>query len=85
VVPYLARGHATANLVKLEGGRLRVRKEDPPWRGNAGWAGDGTVPALSAIPVELGDSPREWRVVGGPAWADGIDRRPRGGAALVRR
>lgn len=63
VVPYLARGHGTPNLAVLEGGRLRVTKEDPEWRGNTGWAGDGTVPALCAIPVELGESPADWRVV----------------------
>src|SRR5262249_51626958 len=63
VLPYLARGHGTPNLITLAGGRLRVSKEDPPWRGNVGWAGDGTVPALCAIPVELGESPVDWRVV----------------------
>jgi hypothetical protein len=63
VLPYLARGHGTPNLVTLDGGRLRVSKEDPPWRGNVGWAGDGTVPALCAIPVELGESRKDWRVV----------------------
>lgn len=63
VIPYLTRGHATPNLVTLENGRLRVSKQDPPWRGNVGWRGDGTVPALSAIPPELGEHPGVWRVV----------------------
>lgn len=63
VVPYLTRGHATPNLVTLDRGRLWVSKEDPPWRGNVGWRGDGTVPALSAIPPEQGEQPAIWRVV----------------------
>ncbi|MFC4068253.1 esterase/lipase family protein [Actinoplanes subglobosus] len=63
VVPYFARGHGTPNLATVDDGRLTVSKEDPPWRGNAGWAGDGTVPALCAIPVELGESPKDWRPV----------------------
>jgi hypothetical protein len=63
VLPFFARGHATSNLATVEGGRLRVSKQDPPWRGNVGWAGDGTVPALCAIPVELGESAGDWRVV----------------------
>lgn len=63
LVPFLTRGHATPNLATLTGERLRVSKEDPPWRGNVGWRGDGTVPALSAIPPELGGDPHLWRVV----------------------
>jgi hypothetical protein len=63
VIPYLTRGHATPNLVTLDSGRLRISKQDPPWRGNVGWRGDGTVPALSAIPPELGDYRGVWRVV----------------------
>jgi len=62
VIPYFGRGHATPNLVTLRpGGGLAVVKEDPPWRGNVGWAGDGTVPALSAIPRELGQVRAVWR------------------------
>lgn len=62
VVPYFGRGHATINLVKLAtSGTLAFSKEDPAWRGNVGWAGDGTVPALSAIPMELGDHRATWR------------------------
>jgi hypothetical protein len=65
VIPYHARGHATPHLVTLDGGRLRVSKKDPRWRGNVGWRGDGTVPALCAIPPELGERRHRhvWRVV----------------------
>ncbi|MBT8225897.1 MAG: hypothetical protein HKP61_03070 [Dactylosporangium sp.] len=62
VIPYLARGHATANLATFDGTALTVTKDDPPWRGSVGWAGDGTVPALGAIPHELGEAPDRWRV-----------------------
>ncbi|WP_158104086.1 esterase/lipase family protein [Amycolatopsis pretoriensis] len=62
VVPFFGRGHATPNLVTLgSSGRLVITKEDPPWRGNVGWAGDGTVPTLSAIPRELGETRLIWR------------------------
>jgi lecithin:cholesterol acyltransferase len=62
LVPFMGRGHATPNLVIVESGRLRVRREDPPWRGNVGWRGDGTVPMPCAIPPELSDRPDLWRV-----------------------
>jgi hypothetical protein len=55
LVPYFTRGHATANRATLTSGRLTVTTEDPEWRGNVGWRGDGTVPALSAWPPELND------------------------------
>lgn len=62
VVAYFGRGHATTNLVTLAAdGILSFEKEDPPWRGNVGWAGDGTVPTLSAIPRELGKDRPRWR------------------------
>ena len=62
VAPYFGRGHATANLVTLDAtGRLATAKADPPWRHNVGWGGDGTVPVLSAIPRELGESRASWR------------------------
>jgi hypothetical protein len=64
LVAFLGRGHATPNLATLAGGRLRVSKEDPPWRGNVGWAGDGTVPMLCAVPPELGTRQDLWRVGG---------------------
>jgi hypothetical protein len=60
---FMGRGHPTPNRVILADGRLRVTKDDPPWRGNAGWRGDGTVPMLSAIPREQGDLEELWRVL----------------------
>ncbi|MEV6239750.1 hypothetical protein [Lentzea sp. NPDC051838] len=62
VVPYFGRGHGTPNEVVLRpDGTLDVLKRDPHWRGNVGWTGDGTVPALSAIPRELGETRAAWR------------------------
>ncbi|PSL55857.1 lecithin:cholesterol acyltransferase [Saccharothrix carnea] len=62
VLPFFGRGHATPNLATVTAsGSLVITKEDPPWRGNVGWAGDGTVPVLSAIPRELGETRAVWR------------------------
>ncbi|WP_197289305.1 lipase/acyltransferase domain-containing protein [Saccharothrix sp. NRRL B-16348] len=60
VAPFYARGHSTPNRADLLDGVLRVTKVDPDWRGNVGWRGDGTVPVLSALPVELGEFPGRW-------------------------
>lgn len=57
VVPFLARDHGTAHAAFLTDGALRVTDEDPGWQPNPGWRGDGTVPALSAVPSELWDLP----------------------------
>jgi pimeloyl-ACP methyl ester carboxylesterase len=48
-----ARGHPTPSRTVLADGRLRISKADPEWLPNAGWRGDGTVPAISAVPPEL--------------------------------
>jgi pimeloyl-ACP methyl ester carboxylesterase len=62
LIPCFGRGHPTVNLMRLSRqGALLISKEDPPWRGNVGWAGDGTVPALSAVPAELGEARAVWR------------------------
>jgi pimeloyl-ACP methyl ester carboxylesterase len=53
VVAFLARDHGTPNAVFWRDGRLEVTDEDPPWQPNAGWRGDGTVPAIAAMPAEL--------------------------------
>lgn len=55
VIPFLARDHGTPNAAYLRGGRLVVTDEDPAWQANAGWRGDGTVPAICALPPELRD------------------------------
>lgn len=61
VLSYLGRGHGTLNMAVIDGGQLTVSKADPPWRGNAGWGGDGTVPMLCAIPREQRDRQDLWR------------------------
>ncbi|MET7483525.1 hypothetical protein [Streptomyces sp. NPDC005538] len=64
VTAVFARGHGTRHRAAVEGERLEVGDADPEWLPNVGWRGDGTVPALSAIPVELDDW-NAWRAVPG--------------------
>ena len=45
-------GHATPSRATSTDKALFVTKEDPEWLPNVGWMGDGTVPAISAIPIE---------------------------------
>jgi hypothetical protein len=40
-----------------------VTKSDPEWLPNTGWRGDGTVPAISAYPIELAEDPLARRAV----------------------
>jgi hypothetical protein len=57
------RGHGTPNMITLNpSGHLRIREDDPPWRGNVGWRGDGTVPAICALPADLNDDLNAWRL-----------------------
>jgi Lecithin:cholesterol acyltransferase len=63
VLALFARGHATPSRAVRHGGRVRVTKEDAEWQPNAEWRGDGTVPALSAIPIELSEEVRARRAV----------------------
>jgi hypothetical protein len=54
-----ARGHATPAEAVMSGGRLRVFMRDAAWLAHDGWdGGDGTVPAFSAVPVELSEDVR---------------------------
>ena len=52
-IPFFARDHGTVHAARLDHGSLKVTATDPGWQPNPGWRGDGTVPALSAIPPEL--------------------------------
>lgn len=64
LVPLFARGHATPSRVTVDKGRLRVRKQPAPdWLPEPGWQGDGTVPAISAIPIELDGQRAAWQAV----------------------
>ncbi len=58
-----ARGHPTPSRMVLAAGRLTITKSDPEWLPNAGWRGDGTVPAFSAVPPELAVDASAHRVV----------------------
>ncbi|MCX4750401.1 hypothetical protein OG455_33665 [Kitasatospora sp. NBC_01287] len=65
VVPRLGWSHATAGSARWDGRRLTVSKKLPHWLDLAGWEkdhGDGTVPAISAVPVEMsGYDTSGWR------------------------
>ncbi|MDQ3886484.1 MAG: hypothetical protein M3308_05625, partial [Actinomycetota bacterium] len=63
VLALFARGHATPSRTVCSGGRVRVSKVDAEWQPNRGWRGDGTVPAISAYPIELSDEPLARRAV----------------------
>ena len=60
VLPFFARDHGTPHLTHVEDGQVYVSWDDPAWQPNAGWRGDGTVPALSALPPELAEEPLRW-------------------------
>jgi hypothetical protein len=59
----LSRRHPTPNRAVLVGRQLRVTKDDPEWLPHCGWRGDGTVPAISAIPPEFGGDHDDLREV----------------------
>lgn len=63
LVVFFGRGHKTPNRAVVRDGRVEVAKVDPQWRPNVGWAGDGTVPAISAIPTELSREPERAQAV----------------------
>jgi hypothetical protein len=64
VVPVFSRGHATLGRAVWDGARVSVEKRDAEWLPNVGWAGDATVPAMSAIPIELAERRDRWQAVG---------------------
>ncbi|MGL5827625.1 MAG: lipase/acyltransferase domain-containing protein [Nocardioides sp.] len=75
-VPFFARDHGTPHQATLAAGSLTATGVDPHWQPKAGWGGDGTVPALSAIPPELGapeSSIRRHHVLGRHAPMVGTD------------
>lgn len=62
LIPVYARGHATLHRAVLSAaGKVTVTKDPPDWLPNPDWHGDGTVPAISAIPIEAEGSPVTWR------------------------
>jgi len=62
MVACLGWSHRTPDAAFWDGQRLRVTKDRPEWLALTGnWRhdfGDGTVPAFSALPIELGNQPR---------------------------
>jgi hypothetical protein len=63
VIALFGRGHATPARAFLVGSTLEVSRRGAEWLPHPGWAGDGTVPYLSAIPIELADAPYAWLAV----------------------
>ncbi|WP_405730449.1 hypothetical protein OG607_30770 [Streptomyces sp. NBC_01537] len=65
VVPRLGWSHGTAGSAIWDGKKLNVNKSLPTWLDLEGWEndhGDGTVPAFSAVPVEMsGHDTSGWR------------------------
>ncbi len=60
---FYSSGHKTWSNAELVGGRVEVSKTDPAWIDTRGWeGGDGTVPAISAVPVdrEVSVNERRW-------------------------
>jgi pimeloyl-ACP methyl ester carboxylesterase len=60
VIPVLGWSHPTLQSARWDG-RLQVSKTAPGWIEAPGWEadlGDGTVPALSAAPLEMSDAQR---------------------------
>lgn len=56
LVPRIGWSHVTLDAAFWDGTRLRVVKQMPSWLSAPGWEadrGDGTVPAVSALPVGL--------------------------------
>jgi hypothetical protein len=51
-IAFYSTGHATPSRAEVVGSELVVEKRDPEWLPNVGLRGDGTVPAISAIPIE---------------------------------
>jgi len=62
----LGWSHPTQGSATWDGTRLKTTKTQPSWLPLSGWAedqGDGTVPALAAVPSDMdGHSPAEMRV-----------------------
>jgi len=62
----LGWSHPTHGAAVWDGSQLTVSKGQPPWLSVGGWAdddGDGTVPAMAAVPQDMdGHNPAEMRV-----------------------
>ncbi|MFE2104759.1 esterase/lipase family protein [Kitasatospora sp. NPDC059463] len=82
VVPRLGWSHDTPGSAHWDGRRLSLHKTPPGWLPLDGWEhdhGDGTVPAFSAVPLELSaDHASGWRArdrhgpLGSAAWIPGL-------------
>ena len=59
---FYSSGHDTPSRADVVNGRVEVTKRDPSWLPTQGWeGGDGTVPAISATPVDrVSVNERQW-------------------------
>ncbi|WP_330304390.1 MULTISPECIES: lipase/acyltransferase domain-containing protein [unclassified Streptomyces] len=55
VTAVFGRGHGTLQRALLSPAGISVTKDAASWLPNTDWRGDGTVPAISAIPIEQED------------------------------
>ncbi|MCX4761732.1 hypothetical protein OG562_12245 [Streptomyces sp. NBC_01275] len=55
VTAVFGRGHGTLQQATLSSAGITVTKHAASWLPNMDWHGDGTVPAISAIPIEQED------------------------------
>jgi hypothetical protein len=60
VIPFVGTDQPTSQAAGLESGRVIVRRDDPGWLDPLLCGGDGTVPRISATPIELSGDAREY-------------------------
>jgi pimeloyl-ACP methyl ester carboxylesterase len=72
-------GHTTTQSLSYRDGVLTASNDSPPWLIDAQCAGDGTVPPISAIPLDLKDERSSWHGTGDRNGAIGL-----AGAAIDR-
>jgi hypothetical protein len=64
IVAVFGREHATPHRAWINDKQLHVsRTRSPEWLPNTDWLGDGTVPAIAALPNDDADDRRGWQAV----------------------
>jgi Lecithin:cholesterol acyltransferase len=74
IIPYVGLNQPTLQSARLVDGKIEISEQMPEWIDPGLQDGDGTVPHLSAIPIELSDAFRETFVSGRHASLQCIDR-----------
>lgn len=60
IIPFVGTDQPTLQTSAIEAGRVVVRRDRPDWLDPLLVGGDGTVPRISATPIELSDDAREF-------------------------